>query len=68
MVPHTLANTSTRSIDEVDDVVTSYKQSHIIALWLTLKKKKGESLPKNKSELMEFKFHDIRIKTIVAKV
>lgn len=63
-----VANNSTGSIDEVNAVWACYQQSQIAAVYLQKRKINGEPLPKNATELLEWKYYDPRWKKITKDV
>ena len=63
-----IAQNSNRSVDDVNRLIFSFKQSDVLATWLSLKKAQGESLPKSEEELVELQSRDMRIKSIAQKM
>ena len=63
-----VARDSGKTIDDVNRLLFAYRQSDIIATWLQLKKKLGESLPKSEEELMSYQTKDVRLQNIARKM
>ena len=63
-----IAQNSSRSVDDVNRLIFAYKQSDILATWLSLKKSQGEVLPKSEEELLDLQSKDQRIKAIAKKM
>lgn len=63
-----VAQSSNRSVDDVNRLIFAFKQSDILATWLTLKKSQGERLPMSEEELLELQGKDQRVKNIAKKM
>ena len=63
-----IAKKAEKTLEEVTRMIFFFKQSLIVATWLTQRKTLGEKLPKTEAELQVLQEKDVKLKAIAMKM